>query len=187
MILGNQAIQEAINAGHIVCDPAPEAINDAHIDVRLGRYVWYPRLAPHWDETAAIRLHDADPLDYYDLVEHNGAVEIELPPRGFVLGVTLERVGTTVPWLEPNLNTRSSLARWGVQAHLSAGHGDPGFCGIWTLEIANHWHRPIHLHVGMRIASVSFETVHDQDALYTGRYDPAQWTPQAMLPRRGNW
>jgi dCTP deaminase len=56
-----------------------------------------------------------------------------LEPNILYLGRTVEHTETNgyVPMLEG----RSSLARLGLYVHVSAGFGDNGFKGYWTLEL----------------------------------------------------
>lgn len=79
-----------------------------------------------------------------------------LRPGDFILGATLERVEI------PNnvvgrIEGKSSLARLGITAHITAGYLDPGFRGNVTLEIVNLWPRPIRIWPGQRIAQLGFE------------------------------
>lgn len=181
MLLGKQAIQKYIEQGAIVCNPAPEKIEAVHIDLHLGGSFWYPRASP---QATHIGIDRDDPKDFYRFVDDElGAL---LLPHGFCLAHTEEYAGTTVPWLCPFIETRSTMARWGIAAHVSAGWGDPGFCGRWTLELFNHRATPVYIPAGARICSIGFHQVEGNDAVYTGRYNPADWTPEAMLPRVGN-
>jgi dCTP deaminase len=180
MILGNEAIQAAMEAGHIVCNPTPQRI-ETHIDITLGNNFWIPR-----DTGRAIDIGSDDPAPHYLLLAD--ATVCELPPGCAVLAHSQEAVGTTVPWLEPHIETRSTLARWFTTIHVSAGIGDPGYCSKWTLEIVNNG--PFHLLLtpGQRVGLIKFYRVESNSGLYTGRYNTpdAEWTPDAMLPRRGN-
>lgn len=58
---------------------------------------------------------------------------LELQPGQLYLGRTLER--TRTEGLVPMLEGRSSIGRLGMFVHVSAGFGDVGFDGFWTLEI----------------------------------------------------
>lgn len=182
MILGTDAIRANLALGAIACDPPPEVIEATHIDVHLGRYYWIrSKLA-----VMELDISTADPRACYTPMEATRG-KVLLPPQSFVLCHTEEFIGTTVPWLRPDIDTRSTLARWGLPVHLSAGLGDPGFCGRWTLEVWN-WHtEAILVPVGARVGSVQFTVVEGNEGLYTARYNVgrADWTPDAMLPRRG--
>jgi dCTP deaminase len=77
-----------------------------------------------------------------------------LPPGGFALGVTRERVQV------PNhicafVAGRSGVARIGLQIE-AAGLLDPGYKGCPTLELFNQAPYPIRLYAGMPIGQVYF-------------------------------
>jgi deoxycytidine triphosphate deaminase len=83
----------------------------------------------------------------------------------------------------PMFEGRSTLARMGLQTHLSAGFGDYGFEGVFTLEICNMAPWDIELVEGMRIGQVSFHEVYEP-LLYTGNYNDDRGPGE---PRKGNW
>lgn len=180
MLLGNDAIREAIRAGHIVCDPMPAIIEGTHIDVTLGSFYWLANDSP-WP----INIGEVDSASCYTghSAPEDGA--IELPPGRLVLAHTREFIGTTVPDLLPMMHGRSTLARWGVQVHLSAGWGDPGYASRWTMEIVNHRKHALYLPVGARVACIAFMSVLGNTSLYTRPYNaPSEdWHPRSMLPK----
>ncbi len=61
------------------------------------------------------------------------ATGLQLDPGRLYLGRTLERTRTDT--LVPMLEGRSSIGRLGMFVHVTAGFGDVGFNGYWTLEI----------------------------------------------------
>lgn len=187
MLLGNEAIKSALESGAIYCDPAPEQIEGTHIDVRIGPDYWVAdeRIK---ESPLVIGGPDAEPAYFGSYTLHTAGETqgyIVLPPLTLVLAHTIEYIGPTVADLEPVMSGRSTLARWGVQVHLSAGWGDPGFCGRWTLELINFRKRPVWLPVGSRVASVGFFGVAGCSTLYTREYNrgPGDWNPLAMLPK----
>lgn len=193
-MLGTDSIAFELARGAIICDPAPTQIESAHIDVRLGEYFWLFNPCDSWlfDPTInaahGLDLRTADPREWFDLCRDDTTITI--PPRGFILAHTEEFIGTAAhAGIVPMLHTRSTMARWGVSVHQSAGFGDEGFCGRWTLEIVNPHPTPIHLPVGGRVGCIAFETVEGRSDPYVNRYNisRADWTPEAMLPRQGNW
>ena len=185
MILGSEAIRAALADGAIVCDPAPARVEGAHLDVRLGRHFWV-----FGRSTSAVFLDTAAPEDNY-VVDWADDVFL-VPPRGFILAHTEEFIGTAPgSGLLPTLHTRSTLARWGLGCHPSAGWGDEGYISRWTLEIINPHPIAVAIPVGARVGCIAFQRVEGAATPYQPgtRYNatPAEWTPQAMLPRRGNW
>lgn len=179
MLLGKDKIQEYLNSGAIVCDPAPAVIEAVHIDLHLADDFWWPI-----EQASGFLTVDVD--DPHHAYRYQYSRGVMLPPHGFVLARTIERAGTTVPHLCPFIETRSTLARWGIAAHVSAGWGDPGFCSHWTLEIYNHRNCTVYLPPAIRICSIGFHEVEGNDEVYTGRYNAVEFSHASMLPRRGN-
>ena len=75
-----------------------------------------------------------------DMRKANRVRRISIPPEGLVLqpyqlylGRTVERTETHN--LVPMIEGRSSVGRLGLFVHVTAGFGDVGFCGHWTLEM----------------------------------------------------
>ena len=63
-----------------------------------------------------------------------------IPEDGFVLNPNQLYLARTVERTEthnlvPMLEGRSSVGRLGLFVHVTAGFGDVGFCGFWTLEM----------------------------------------------------
>jgi dCTP deaminase len=86
----------------------------------------------------------------------------EIPPEGLVLspnqlylGRTMERTETHN--LVPMLEGRSSIGRLGLFVHVTAGFGDVGFCGFWTLEMFAV--QPIRVYAGVEIAQIFYHTL----------------------------
>lgn len=87
---------------------------------------------------------------------------IHIPPDGLVLtpgrlylGRTRERTQTTC--YVPMLEGRSSIGRLGLCIHVTAGFGDVGFSGYWTLEISCI--QPIRIYAGVAICQIYYHTI----------------------------
>lgn len=187
MILGTEEINRALDDGRIICDPAPQRVEGAHIDVTLGRWTYV--LGTNF-KRAEIDLRDASAAEEFTLLEHDN--DVVLPAHSFNLAHTEEFIGTaTGSGLVPILHTRSTLARWGLSVHLSAGWGDEGYASRWTLEIVNSHPFDVTLPVGARVGCIVFQQVRGPALAYqpNTRYNiqPHIWSPDAMLPRKGNW
>ena len=97
-----------------------------------------------------------------------------LEPHKLYLSSTIETTGSD--FYVPMLSGRSSVARCGIEVHRTAGFGDIGFCGTWTLEITVVY--PTILVAGMEIAQVYFEEPMGQTNIkYHGKYQ-SQTDPQ---------
>lgn len=106
--------------------------------------------------------------------KENPTKDIEIPEKGYCLkpgvlylGRTIEK--TQTKYYIPMIEGRSSNGRLGIAIHATAGFGDIGFSGTWTLEIfVVH---PTIVYPGMEIGQVSFdEAVGDTSYQYKGRY-----------------
>ncbi len=76
-----------------------------------------------------------------DMKRKHKTEEITISESGYILQPNQLYLGRTEEYTEtqnyvPMLEGRSSLARLGLSIHATAGFGDIGFCGYWTLEIS---------------------------------------------------
>ena len=99
--------------------------------------------------------------------ENDGLI---LQPGILYIGNTIESAGSDkyIPMYEG----RSSMARLGIQSHISAGFGDVGFKSQWTLEIRVV--HPVKVYSGMRIGQIFFHRINLdynlETNLYRGKY-----------------
>lgn len=129
-----------------------------------------------------LRLHD-ELIVYEEIVldvrRPNRYRRYIIPPEGFILqphklylGRTVERTETHN--LVPMLEGRSSIARLGLFVNASAGIGNVGFCGFWTLElVAVH---PIRIYPGLAVCQILYHTLEGQVSEYrsTAKYQNNQ-------------
>lgn len=120
---------------------------------------------------------------WLDCRQPTPTVEIPIPAEGYLITPGTMYLGSTVERTEchgvvPCIETRSSVARMGISSHLSAGFGDDGFCGHWTLEITCV--RPVKIYAGMRIAQLTFTSLIGERQPYAGKYKN-QADPTASL------
>lgn len=124
MILSDTRILEEIEKGTIKITPYDrESLGSNSYDVHLGK----------WLATYKNHLLDAK--------QHNEIEYFEIPEEGFVLYPHIFYLGVTSEYTEthahvPFLEGKSSTGRLGIDIHATAGKGDVGFCGNWTLEIS---------------------------------------------------
>lgn len=99
---------------------------------------------------------------------------IEIPSRGLILKPGKLYLGSTLEtiWSDKYISAidgRSSIGRLGINIHATAGFGDLGFRGTYTLEISVI--HPIIIYPEILIGQVYFnEPYGDIDFLYRGRY-----------------
>lgn len=90
-----------------------------------------------------------------------------LEPDRLYLGRTAEftRTESYVPMLEG----RSSTGRLGLFIHVTAGFGDVGFAGYWTLEI--FCIQPIRIYAGAQVCQIYYHTIEGDYSPYSsGKY-----------------
>lgn len=168
MILTGPEIFRQLKKGDIRIDPFIEAhLNPASVDLTLGDRIFEyenPR-----DEEGVL---DARAEQKGTVSRHEVGEAVVLFPGKLYLAHTVERVWSSR--LVPVLDGKSSIGRLGVSVHQTAGYGDPGFDGQYTLEVTVVY--PTRLYIGMRIAQIRFHASVGDLALYKGRYvgDAAQ-------------
>jgi dCTP deaminase len=100
--------------------------------------------------------------------------KIIIPEEGYILRPGELYLGRTVEYTEttnfvPMLNGRLSIAALGVTIHITAGFGDNGFKGTWTLEICCI--KPVRIYPNMKIGHLSyFPVIGKGDRKYHGKY-----------------
>ena len=85
-----------------------------------------------------------------------------LNPNQLYLGRTVERTETYnyVPMIEG----RSSVGRLGLFVHITAGFGDVGFKGYWTLEMFAV--QPVRIYPGIPICQIFYHTLEGEVTEY---------------------
>ena len=91
----------------------------------------------------------------------------KLEPNQLYLGRTLEYTSTKK--FVPMIEGRSSIGRVGIFIHITAGFGDVGFSGYWTLEI--FCIKPIIIYPNVEIAQLYYHTIDgDYEEYNSGKY-----------------
>lgn len=180
MILSDSKIMQEIKKGTIVITPFnPDQLGSNSYDCLLSK-----NIAVYVDD-AILELSEHELFEkcqtndlsellvrlqkfvVLDAKKHNKVRHFEIPaegvllqPHGFYLGSTVEYTETHkhVPYIEG----KSSTGRLGIDIHATAGKGDVGFCGHWTLEISVK--QPVRVYADMPIGQLIYFPV-DGDVL----------------------
>jgi len=125
-----------------------------------------------------------DPI--LDMKHENKARLLTLPVEGLVLTPGTLYLGRTLEYTEtyglvPMLEGRSSIGRLGLFVHVTAGFGDVGFKGYWTLEI--HCIQPIRIYPYVEICQIYYHTIQGNYIGYTvtGKYQSNKGIQPSML------
>src|SRR6478672_181678 len=97
-----------------------------------------------------------------DMRKSNRVQRIEIPPQGLVLSPNQLYLGRTIEYTEthnhvPMIEGRSSVGRLGLFVHVTAGFGDVGFCGYWTLEMFAV--QPVRIYAGVSICQIFYHQI----------------------------
>ena len=109
-----------------------------------------------------------------DMLRPNKTSRLVIPEEGFLiephklyLGRTVERTETHN--LVPMIEGRSSIGRLGLFVHVTAGFGDVGFVGFWTLEMFAV--QPVRIYPGVQVCQIFYHTVQGDVTEYkSGKY-----------------
>jgi dCTP deaminase len=144
MILSGSEIKKRLN-GDILIDPYDDSL-----------------LNPN---SYNLRLHE-EMLVYrervLDMKKPNETEKIVIPAEGLLIEPGRLYLGRTIEYTEtrnlvPMLEGRSSIGRLGLFVHVTAGFGDVGFKGFWTLEISSI--QPVRIYPGIGICQIFYHTI----------------------------
>lgn len=144
-ILSGNEIRQRMSKGDIIIHP--------YNDQQLGPNSYNLRLL---DRMLVYTEAVLDPK------QDNRTRELIIPPEGYVLKPGRVYIASTEEWTEtrnlvPMLVGRSSVGRLGLAVHVTAGFGDIGFRGRWTLELAAT--EPVRIYPGMEICQIYYHTI----------------------------
>lgn len=177
MILSDSRILEEMEKGTIKIEPFDRnALGSNSYDCSLSKHLaiykpstelnskihfeWVEHLVKNRltasDTSGAI--HEASKITL-DAKKHNQVLHFDIPDSGLILYPGILYLGSTVEYTEthahvPFIEGKSSMGRLGVDIHATAGKGDVGFCGHWTLEISVK--QPVKLYAGMPVAQLIY-------------------------------
>ncbi len=122
-----------------------------------------------------LRLHQ-DLLVYnnhqLDMKKENTATKITIPGEGILLETNKLYLGRTLEHTKtenyvPMLEGRSSIGRLGLFVHITAGFGDVGFSGFWTLEM--FCVQPIRIYAGVEICQIFYHSIEGEYETYSSK------------------
>jgi dCTP deaminase len=168
MILSDKRILEEIEKQTIKIEPyRRECLGSNSYDVHLGKM-----------------LATYDHLEL-DAKKHNTITHFEIPDEGFLLLPNMFYLGVTEEYTEthahvPFLEGKSSTGRLGIDIHATAGKGDVGFCGNWTLEISVK--QPVRIYKGMPIGQLIYFPVDGEIEIKYNQKSNAKYSHQPNMP-----
>ena len=175
-ILSGMAIKEAIQRGDIeISDCNESRLNPHSYNLRLGnRYLCYTN-TQHLDAEEENKAEEG----YFSGTDLAYGGGIMLHPGRLYLMHTMETV--CAHKYVPIIDGRSSVGRLGIGVHITAGYGDVGFKGTYTLEVTVV--HPTIVYAGSEICQIRFQTLQlgeneTEYPKYSGKYN-GQTGPKA--------
>lgn len=156
MILSGKEIEKELNKNIFIEPYSPEQLNPNSYNLRLHNEVM---------------VYDNDQLD---MKQPNPATSLVIPEDGLLLEKNKLYLGRTIEHTRtegyvPMLEGRSSIGRLGLFVHVTAGFGDVGFNGFWTLEM--FCVQPIRIYAGVEICQIFYHAIQgDYENYRSGKY-----------------
>jgi dCTP deaminase len=159
MILTGPEIERLVADGQIVITPFnPARLNPNSYNLSLGN-----KLLVYKDHVL-------------DMAKKPETYEVTIPDDGLIIFPGELYLGQTAEYTEthrnlvPMLEGRSSIGRLGMFIHITAGFGDTGFCGYWTLEIMVV--KPLKIYPGVEVGQIYYHLTNGDIQPYTrGKYN----------------
>jgi dCTP deaminase len=170
MILSGINIENERTRGNIIIEPwNPSRLNPNSYNLSLSDELM------HYRDTELDMKRKPDP------------VRLTIPAEGIVLQPGKLYLGRTDEFTEthgfvPMIEGRSSVGRLGMFVHITAGFGDVGFSGFWTLEMMVL--QPTRIYAGVEICQIFYHAISENHREYSsGKYQNNTGIQESMLYR----
>lgn len=156
MILSGKKIKDSIGKDIFIEPYDPKLINPNSYNLRLHN---------------ELMVYKNNELD---MKKPNDVERLIIPEEGLLLETGKLYLGRTVEHTRtdkyvPMLEGRSSIGRLGLFIHVTAGFGDVGFSGFWTLEI--FCVQPIRIYPNVEICQIYYHDINGEYDVYnSGKY-----------------
>lgn len=156
MLLSGEEIKRNLNQKIVIRPYNPSQLNPNSYNLRLSN-----ELLVYTENTL-------------DMKKKNPTQSMTIPEEGLLLEPNKLYLGRTVEYTKtdgyvPMLEGRSSIGRLGLFVHVTAGFGDVGFAGYWTLEM--YCIHPIRIYPDVEICQIYYHTIEGDYIEYSsGKY-----------------
>lgn len=167
MLLSGEEIRKNLGTNIIIEPYRQEQLNPNSYNLRLSN---------------ELLVYTKEPLD---MKTNNPVKHLTIPESGLLLQANTLYLGRTMEYTKtdryvPMLEGRSSVGRLGLFIHVTAGFGDVGFAGYWTLEM--FCIHPIVIYPGVEICQIYYHTISDNYKKYeSGKYQNNTGVQPSML------
>jgi dCTP deaminase len=122
---------------------------------------------------------------FLDMKKKHQTKSLIIPPEGLLLQTGKLYLGRTLEYTKtdnyvPMLEGRSSIGRLGLFIHITAGFGDVGFAGFWTLEM--FCVHPIKIYPEVEICQIFYHSIEGEfDRYQSNKYQNNRSIQASML------
>lgn len=193
ILTGNQIKMARENGWLDISDWDENRLNPNSYNLRLADELMVYLFPPQLPENEDVTLRQCEKMAKYR-AENFGLEEswildakhprktktFKIPECGHILRPGVLYLGRTMEYTEthkfvPMLEGRSSVGRLGISIHSTAGFGDIGFCGYWTLEISCV--QPVRIYPGVEICQIYYHSIARDFMEKEGTYFGGLWIP----------
>lgn len=173
--LGTNSVDLTLNPKMLVYKKADEYINHSLTD-DVGNVVFL-----RFDEDGKEKYTEPYQECYIDCFKKNETIDVTIPEDGFILRPGQLYIASTNEYTEtwnavPKLEGKSSIGRLGLFVHVTAGYGDVGFCGTWTLELVATV--PVKIYPNMKICQISYHGISEKPNISYRDKESAKYSGQ---------
>jgi dCTP deaminase len=167
-ILSDSRILRELRKGNIIIKPFKRiCLGSNSYDIHLGKF---------------IRIYKEKIIDSK---KDNSTEIVEIPKEGFILEPDKFYLASTLEYTEtknfvPFLEGKSSTGRLGISIHETAGKGDAGFKGYWTLEIKAG--KKVKIYPGMPIGQIMYHKIEGKILNPYNKKRNAKYSNQGSMP-----
>lgn len=167
MLLSGEEIRKNLNEKIVISPFRESQLNPNSYNLRLSN---------------ELLVYSGDKLD---MKKNNPTERLTIPESGLLLETNKLYLGRTVEYTKtdgfvPMLEGRSSIGRLGLFIHVTAGFGDVGFAGYWTLEM--FCVQPIMIYPDVEICQIYYHTIQgDYQAYSSGKYQNNHGVQPSLL------
>lgn len=167
MLLSGEEIKKNLNQKIIISPYNESQLNPNSYNLRLSN---------------ELLVYSCDTLD---MKKNNPTEHLTIPENGLLLEANKLYLGRTVEYTKtdgfvPMLEGRSSIGRLGLFIHVTAGFGDVGFSGYWTLEM--FCIQPIVIYPNVEICQIYYHTIQGDYKKYSsGKYQNNNGVQPSLL------
>lgn len=179
MLSGNEIAKQVQNGSIVIRPYFADQMNPNSYNLCLGKTLLVYKI-PSWWERLWLWLKGTPWC--LDMKKDNPVEEITIPEQGYQLRPGFLYLASTAEYTEthgyvPVIEGRSSVGRLGLCIHVTAGFGDCGFKGHWTLEITVV--HPVRIYAGVEICQIAYDEVEGEPATpYEGKYQHQDGKPK---------